>query len=112
MLAVAAALINPVAGAVAVDGQTTAGMGRADLTGLRRRKVGIVFRQPSLLPSLRAAEQLQVMARIDGRFPAGARGRAMDLLDASGPGRPGRLAAPPALRRPAPPSWSPTTAPT
>ncbi|GAA3635085.1 ABC transporter ATP-binding protein [Streptomyces chitinivorans] len=84
LLAVAATLITPDRGTVAVDGTTTTGMTRAELAGLRRRKIGIVFQQPNLLPSLTAAEQLQVMARIDGRSPSGARARAMELLDAVG----------------------------
>ncbi|MCI0386785.1 ABC transporter ATP-binding protein [Streptomyces sp. CNQ085] len=84
LLAVAATLIAPDRGTVDIDGATTAGMTRADLAELRRRRVGIVFQQPNLLPSLTAVEQLQVMARIDGRSPAGARGRAMELLDAVG----------------------------
>jgi putative ABC transport system ATP-binding protein len=59
-------------------------MTRGELTDLRRHTIGIVFQQPNLLPSLTAAEQLQVMAQIDGRSPARARGRAMELLDAVG----------------------------
>lgn len=59
-------------------------MTRLQLTDLRRHKIGIVFQQPNLLPSLTAAEQLQVMADIDGRSPAKARARAMDLLDTVG----------------------------
>ncbi|MFI1332849.1 ABC transporter ATP-binding protein [Streptomyces sp. NPDC020845] len=84
LLAVAATLITPDAGTVTIDGTTTAGMTRGELAELRRHKIGIVFQQPNLLPSLTAAEQLQVMARIDGRSPAKARGRAMELLDAVG----------------------------
>ncbi|WP_101254927.1 ABC transporter ATP-binding protein [Streptomyces barkulensis] len=84
LLAVAATLVTPDRGTVAVDGTTTTGMTRADLAGLRRQKIGIVFQQPNLLPSLTAAEQLQVMARIDGRPPAKARARALELLDAVG----------------------------
>ncbi|WP_340681853.1 ABC transporter ATP-binding protein [Amycolatopsis coloradensis] len=84
LLAVAATLITPDHGTVTVDGTTTTGLTRGELTGLRRRKIGIVFQQPNLLPALTAAEQLQVMARIDGRSPAGARAVAMDLLDAVG----------------------------
>jgi putative ABC transport system ATP-binding protein len=84
LLAVAATLITPDAGTVTIDGTATAGLSRAELTDLRRHKIGIVFQQPNLLPSLTAAEQLQVMARIDGRSAAKARGRAMDLLDAVG----------------------------
>ncbi|MEV4094261.1 ABC transporter ATP-binding protein [Streptosporangium saharense] len=84
LLAVAATLIAPDSGTVTVDGVSTAGMTRGELTELRRHKIGIVFQQPNLLPSLTATEQLQVMAQIDGRKPRTARGRAMDLLDAVG----------------------------
>ncbi|MFI7444670.1 ABC transporter ATP-binding protein [Nonomuraea indica] len=84
LLAVAATLITPDSGTVTVDGADTTGMTRAQLTDLRRRKIGIVFQQPNLLPSLTAAEQLQVMAQIDGRRPRTARDRAMELLDAVG----------------------------
>ncbi|WP_277681878.1 ABC transporter ATP-binding protein [Saccharomonospora azurea] len=84
LLAVAATLITPEAGTVTIDGTPTTGMTRAELTELRRRKIGIVFQQPNLLPSLTAAEQLQIMAQIDGRKPRTARDRARELLDAVG----------------------------
>ncbi|PWU51074.1 ABC transporter ATP-binding protein [Micromonospora sp. S4605] len=84
LLAVAATLITPDSGVLAIDGTTTSGLPRAQLTDLRRRTIGIVFQQPHLLPSLTAAEQLQVLAEIDGRSAAKARGRAMELLDAVG----------------------------
>ncbi|MGY6652897.1 ABC transporter ATP-binding protein [Amycolatopsis sp. TRM77291] len=84
LLAVAATLITPDQGTVTVDGTTTTGLTRGELAELRRRKIGTVFQQPNLLPALTAAEQLQVMARIDGRSAVGARGAAVDLLDAVG----------------------------
>ncbi|MFD8453998.1 MULTISPECIES: ABC transporter ATP-binding protein [Streptomyces] len=84
LLAVAATLITPDAGTVTVDGIPTTGLSRGELTALRRDRIGIVFQQPNLLPSLTAAEQLQVMAQIDGCKPRTARGRAMELLDAVG----------------------------
>ncbi|QLQ36365.1 ABC transporter ATP-binding protein [Micromonospora robiginosa] len=84
LLAVAATLVTPDAGTVDVDGVATAGKGRGALAALRRRAIGIVFQQPHLLPSLTAVEQLQVMATLDGRSPAGARDRARELLDAVG----------------------------
>ncbi|MGW3954843.1 ABC transporter ATP-binding protein [Streptomyces sp. NPDC004752] len=86
LLAVAATLITPDAGTVTIDGTPTLGMTRGELTDLRRHKIGIVFQQPNLLPSLTALEQLQVMAHIDGRPPAKARDRARELLDAVGLG--------------------------
>ncbi|MGW5714585.1 ABC transporter ATP-binding protein [Amycolatopsis sp. NPDC003865] len=93
LLAVAATLVTPDSGTVVVDGTTATGLPRGQLTDLRRRTIGIVFQQPNLLPALTAAEQLQVIARIDGRSPAKARARALDLLDAVG-------LAPQAARRP------------
>lgn len=84
LLAVAATLITPDTGTVTIDGLPTTGMSRGELTDLRRHKIGMVFQQPNLLPSLTAAEQLQVMAQLNGRSPAKARTRALDLLDAVG----------------------------
>ncbi|WP_030891051.1 ABC transporter ATP-binding protein [Streptomyces sp. NRRL S-1868] len=84
LLAVAATLVTPDSGTVTVDGTETTGLSRGELAELRRHRIGIVFQQPNLLPSLTAVEQLQVMARIDGRSPARARSRAMELLDAVG----------------------------
>ncbi|MFF7577184.1 ABC transporter ATP-binding protein [Streptomyces sp. NPDC008061] len=84
LLAVAATLITPDTGTVTIDGTPTTGLNRGDLADLRRHKIGIVFQQPNLLSSLTAAEQLQVMAHIDGRNPRSAHDRAMELLDAVG----------------------------
>ncbi|MGW1047631.1 ABC transporter ATP-binding protein [Streptomyces sp. NPDC001118] len=84
LLAVAATLVTPDTGTVTVDGVTTTGLSRRELTELRRHTIGIVFQQPHLLPSLTAAEQLEVMARIDGRPRGGARRRAGELLAAVG----------------------------
>ncbi|WP_031069128.1 ABC transporter ATP-binding protein [Streptomyces sp. NRRL WC-3742] len=84
LLAVAATLITPDSGRVVVDGTDTTGLGRAELTALRRSRIGIVFQQPNLLPSLTAVEQLQVMAHLDGRAPRSALPRALELLDAVG----------------------------
>ncbi|MFE6691230.1 ABC transporter ATP-binding protein [Streptomyces sp. NPDC057743] len=84
LLAVAATLIRPDRGRVVLDGTDTTGLRRAELTALRRTTVGTVFQQPNLLPSLTAAEQLQVMAHLAGRSPRAARDRARELLAAVG----------------------------
>ncbi len=84
LLAVAATLITPDSGRVVIAGTDTAGMTRAQLTTLRRTRIGTIFQQPNLLPSLTAAEQLQVMAHLDGGSARAARTRAMELLDAVG----------------------------
>ncbi|WP_328396128.1 ABC transporter ATP-binding protein [Nocardia sp. NBC_00416] len=84
LLAVAATLITPDSGSVVLDGVSTSGLSRRELTELRRRTVGIVFQQPNLLAALTAAEQLEVVARLDHRGRVKARARALDLLDAVG----------------------------
>lgn len=80
LLAVAATLVTPDCGRVIIDGIDTTGMNRADLTTLRRRKIGMVFQQPNLLPSLTAAEQLEVMAHLNNGSSEQARARALELL--------------------------------
>lgn len=70
LLAVAATLTTPDSGRVVVDGTPTVAMTRNELTTLRRNKIGTVFQQPNLLPSLTAVEQLQVIAHLDGHSPA------------------------------------------
>ncbi|MFE9341271.1 ABC transporter ATP-binding protein [Streptomyces sp. NPDC007063] len=84
LLAVAATLIRPDSGTVAVDGVDTTGMSRRERAALRRARIGIVFQQPNLPASLTAAEQLQVMAQLGGRSAAGARPRALELLASVG----------------------------
>ncbi|WP_018571643.1 ABC transporter ATP-binding protein [Streptomyces sp. PsTaAH-124] len=82
LLAVAATLITPDSGSVRVAGVPTGRLSAAERAVLRRRAIGIVFQQPNLLPSLTALEQLELMARLDGRRAAGSRAR--DLLAAVG----------------------------
>ncbi|MGW7051588.1 ABC transporter ATP-binding protein [Streptomyces sp. NPDC054887] len=84
LLAVAATLVAPDRGRVVVDGTVTGDLSGAERAELRRTRVGIVFQQPNLLPSLTSAEQLQVMAHLSGRPPRRARQRARDLLAAVG----------------------------
>lgn len=83
-LAVAATLITPDSGRVVIAGEDIEGMSRARRSTLRRTRIGMIFQQPNLLPSLTCAEQLQVMSHLDGRSPRAARPRAMELLDAVG----------------------------
>ncbi|MFI6685624.1 ABC transporter ATP-binding protein [Streptomyces sp. NPDC050485] len=84
LLAVAATLVTPDSGRVVVAGTETGALGPAEQAALRRDRIGIVFQQPNLLPSLTAAEQLQVMAHLAGRRPREARARALELLAAVG----------------------------
>lgn len=84
LLAVAATLISPDSGEVVVDGTPASALGRTERAELRLTRIGMVFQQPNLLPSLTASEQLQVMAHLDGRSPRAVRARAAELLDSMG----------------------------
>ncbi|MDT9692061.1 ABC transporter ATP-binding protein [Streptomyces sp. P9(2023)] len=84
LLAVAATLVTPDRGRVVVAGTETGSLDRAGRAALRRSRIGIVFQQPNLLPSLTAAEQVQVMGHLSGAKPRSVRDRALALLDAVG----------------------------
>lgn len=88
LLAVAATLIRPDSGQVLIDGTDAARLTTSDASDLRRDKVGIVFQQSNLLPSLTAQEQLAVMNELglhgSRSRRASAVARADELLDAVG----------------------------
>ncbi|MDE8587327.1 ABC transporter ATP-binding protein [Arthrobacter sp. NQ4] len=84
LLATAATLVRPTRGQVLIDGADTAGLKDKELTALRREKVGIIFQQPNLLPSLTAVEQLVISAHLRGKTAKAARARAAGLLDVVG----------------------------
>lgn len=86
LLAVAATLITPDAGAVVLDGRDLRGLSRRETERVRRDEIGIVFQSPNLLTSLTAMEQLVVVAHLRGEDLAVARRRAIDLLAAVGLG--------------------------
>jgi len=99
LLAVAATLIRPDSGRVRIGGGSGIGAGSVvdvaalspgAAAALRRERIGIVFQQSNLLPSLTAREQVLVMAHLGG---GGARrgttsavtpDRVDELLDAVG----------------------------
>ncbi|MGR4010583.1 ABC transporter ATP-binding protein [Leucobacter sp. 1207-22] len=71
ILAVASTLIRPDSGSVLLSGPNHATVDAAKLSleeaaALRRDRIGIVFQQSNLLPSLTAREQLLVMAELGG----------------------------------------------
>lgn len=89
LLSVAAGLITPTSGTRLINGTDTTGYRDAQLAELRRTTIGIIFQQPNLIASLTAAEQLELVARINGAHGAAlrdARRRASDLLELVGLG--------------------------
>ncbi|MCU1528257.1 MAG: transporter ATP-binding protein [Frondihabitans sp.] len=88
LLAVAATLIRPDSGRVVIDGVEASALDAAAASELRRDKIGIVFQQSNLLPSLTALEQLAVMNELGARHSRKGRvqaaDRARELLRAVG----------------------------
>ncbi|MGO4191049.1 ABC transporter ATP-binding protein [Arthrobacter sp. YAF17] len=86
LLAVASTLVRPTAGLVLIGGTDAGGLSEADRTSLRRERIGIIFQQPNLLPSLTALEQLMIGDHLRGKSAREAASRAAALLDLVGLG--------------------------
>lgn len=88
LLAVVATLITPDSGLIRIDDVDATSLGSAAASELRRDKIGIVFQQSNLIPSLTALEQLAVMNELGARGShkrrAAAAIRAADMIDAVG----------------------------
>ena len=84
LLAVAATLVKPTAGLVMIDEQDVSALKEAERTALRRDKVGIIFQQPNLIPSLTAVEQLLIREHLRGNPLKQARRTAEGLLEVVG----------------------------
>ncbi len=87
LLSVAATLVKPTAGTVLLDGASVGSLSDRERAQLRAAKIGIIFQQPNLLPSLTAREQLVLVAHMNGargKALRAARVRAEDLLDMVG----------------------------
>lgn len=85
LLAVCGALQSPSSGTIRVGDVDITAANRAELTRIRREKIGFVFQQSNLMSSLSALDQLLLLAHMRGRRPNRAdRDRAAQLLDEVG----------------------------
>lgn len=71
LLHLIAGLDEPDSGEVVLDGDNVTKLGEAARARLRRDKLGLVFQQYNLIPSLCVGDNLAFQARIAGRFEAG-----------------------------------------
>ncbi len=69
---------------VTIDGTYVTGLDRGARTDVRREKLGFVFQQSNLLPSLPATEQLEMITHLNGGKVRESRRRARDLLSSLG----------------------------
>lgn len=71
LLHLAAALDLPDNGNIVFEGNSIIGLSDAQRARLRRERLGLVFQQFNLIPSLTVADNMAFQARIAGRFDAG-----------------------------------------
>lgn len=69
LLNLAGALDMPTSGRVLIEGEDVTAMRPAALASIRRRKVGFVFQDFNLVPSLTAAENVSLPLELDGWTP-------------------------------------------
>ena len=80
LLSVIAGLLTPASGSVRVGDTEVIGLSGSALTHHRRHSVGVVFQAFNLVPSLTAAENVQVPLRAAGWRGRAARDRAAELV--------------------------------
>ncbi len=84
LLNLAGGLDAPNSGEVVVEGVVLGGLSRQGLAGVRRRRVGYVFQDLNLLPSLTAAENVGLPLELDGVRQRKIRAAAMAALEEVG----------------------------
>ncbi len=84
LLQLLGALDQPSSGSLLFDGRDLGRMGERDLTALRSHDVGFVFQAFNLIPTLTAAENVEVAMVPLGRDRGARRARAADLLERVG----------------------------
>ena len=73
-------LTPPTSGRLLVEGQNLAGMSDRQRTIFRRRRLGIIFQDYNLLPTLTAAENVSLPRLVDGRPGADTSARVREML--------------------------------
>ena len=76
-------LLRPTDGQLAIDGRSVIGASDGELATIRRERIGFVFQEFNLIPSLTAIENVLLPLRYGPRRPD-ARARATDLLELVG----------------------------
>jgi putative ABC transport system ATP-binding protein len=80
MLSMLAALLQPSAGQILLDGQDLAQMGDLERVAMRREKIGFTFQANNLVPYLSAVENVEIMLRLNNKLDKAGKLRARELL--------------------------------
>ncbi len=84
LLNIAGTLDAPTSGSVVIDGVAVSGLTGTDLARTRRRKVGYVFQDLNLIPTLTAAENVALPLELDGAKATTGRSAAIEALASLG----------------------------
>lgn len=84
LMMIAGGLLSPTSGSVMIEGESLTGLSQSELAVLRRRRVGVVFQDYNLVPSLTAAENVGLPLELDGVGPRTAHREAVKSLEAVG----------------------------
>ncbi|MDH3509270.1 MAG: ABC transporter ATP-binding protein [Gammaproteobacteria bacterium] len=71
LLAVCGGLRTPTSGEISIDGTVITRVKPAKLTEIRRDRIGFVFQQSNLVPSLTSLDQLLLLVHLRGKKPNG-----------------------------------------
>ncbi len=80
MLSMLAALLKPTSGQILLDGIDLSTMNDVDRVAMRREKIGFTFQANNLVPYLSAAENVELMLRLNNRLDKAGKMRARELL--------------------------------
>jgi putative ABC transport system ATP-binding protein len=86
LLAMIAGLLSPTSGRIQLAGQELSQLNEAQLTALRRQRIGFTFQSNNLVPFLTAQENVELMLRLNGRYSKDGRNRAREFLGRLGLG--------------------------
>jgi putative ABC transport system ATP-binding protein len=84
LISIIAGILNPTGGEVEVCGEAIMALGEEEKVAFRRRRIGFIFQQYNLLPSLTAAENAGVPLVAAGMTLAKAAARAAAILERVG----------------------------
>ena len=84
LLSMLGALLRPTAGEIRLGGVSLSNLTERELPALRAQKIGFIFQDFNLMPSLTARENVEVALNVAGVAGAAARTRATGLLEELG----------------------------
>ena len=87
LLSMMGCILHPTSGMVIVDGRQVSSLGEDELPDIRKKYFGFVFQSFNLFPSLRAAENVELVLRLKRHDKRTIKAEALELLEKVGLGK-------------------------